>query len=432
MLAGADPVTFELLASDGDSIDSVSGCDEVAPGEYSCDGVARVVADVAGGDDYVDAIDLDVPILIGGGGGTDTLSGGSANDTLNGGDGDDWLSPNLGADAVSGGSGLDRVAYGARPELSLTLDGQPNDGGSGEGDNVLTDVEDATVTVAATTTVTIVGSDAANSLDVDGGRALITGGPGADQLTGDALDDVIDARDGYPDRVFCGSGNDTALVDPLDAVSATCENAPVVAVPGLEDRPPTVEWTAPAASASFPGNAPTTLAVNAADDRGVAKVQFFDDDRLLCEVAAAPYVCGYQARAADVGPNTLTAIAVDGVGQTDEHDPRRDRDPVPPGSVAGADAEARPHRAVSPPRQRPAHLGSVHGHGDRHRQGGVAHDRHAPREAQQVMSIRRATAVQRAPRAAPAGPRTLPRQRRDPGTLVRQSQRPPRLSGPVH
>ena len=52
------------------------------------------------------------------------------------------------------------------------------------------------------------------------------------------------------------------------------------------------------------------------DDRGVAKVQFFDDDRLLCEVTAAPFNCAYQPRGADVGRNTLIAVASDGAGQT--------------------------------------------------------------------------------------------------------------------
>jgi hypothetical protein len=58
------------------------------------------------------------------------------------------------------------------------------------------------------------------------------------------------------------------------------------------------------------------LSVNAADDRGLSKVQFFDDDRVICEVTAAPFNCGYQPRGADVGRNTLVAVAYDGAGQT--------------------------------------------------------------------------------------------------------------------
>ena len=58
------------------------------------------------------------------------------------------------------------------------------------------------------------------------------------------------------------------------------------------------------------------LSVNAADDRGLTKVQFFDDDRVVCEVTAAPFNCAYQPRGGDVGRNTLVAVATDGAGQT--------------------------------------------------------------------------------------------------------------------
>ena len=45
-------------------------------------------------------------------------------------------------------------------------------------------------------------------------------------------------------------------------------------------------------------------------------MQFFDDDRLLCEITAAPFDCAYVPRGGDVGRNTLIAVAVDGAGQT--------------------------------------------------------------------------------------------------------------------
>ena len=46
-------------------------------------------------------------------------------------------------------------------------------------------------------------------------------------------------------------------------------------------------WAAPTANASLSANAPSKLSINASDDRGLARVQFYDDDRLLCEVTAA-------------------------------------------------------------------------------------------------------------------------------------------------
>jgi hypothetical protein len=312
-LANGPTVNITVLPGDADPPSPGPGCTANTATTFTCDGVARIVADLGGGDDYFDATDVAVPVQLEGGEGADTVAGGSGSDSVSGGPGEDLLYPALGTDVISGGGGIDRMIFGDRTAISITLDGVANDGGPGEGDNILPDVEDVTVGAAASSTVVLVGSAASNSLDVDGGGAQITGGPGSDTLSGSPLDDTLDARDGYPDRVFCGAGTDTALLDPLDTVASTCENAPVASVPGLEDVPPTVAWTAPAAN-SFPGS--TTLAVNAADDRGVAKVQFYDDDRLLCEDATAPYECPFTARPADVGSNTLIAIAVDGLGQT--------------------------------------------------------------------------------------------------------------------
>ncbi len=105
--------------------------------------------------------------------------------------------------------------------------------------------------------------------------------------------------------------------DTLDLVGADCETVHVADVGNaLDDRPPTIAWAAPAAGARLAADPRNTLTVNAADDRGIALVRFLDDDRVICEVTAAPYTCALPARAGDVGRNTLTAIAVDGAGQT--------------------------------------------------------------------------------------------------------------------
>jgi Ca2+-binding RTX toxin-like protein len=55
------------------------------------------------------------------------------------------------------------------------------------------------------------------------GNDRLVGGAGGDTLSGDAGDDFIDARDGQGDRVLCGDGNDSVVVDPQDSVSADCE-----------------------------------------------------------------------------------------------------------------------------------------------------------------------------------------------------------------
>ena len=56
--------------------------------------------------------------------------------------------------------------------------------------------------------------------------------------------------------------------------------------------------------------------MNATDDRGLVKVQFFDDDRLLCDDTTVPFACEFQPRGGDVGRNTLLAVGVDGANQT--------------------------------------------------------------------------------------------------------------------
>src|SRR4051812_27891927 len=89
-----------------------------------------------------------------GGDGSDTINGSDAGDDLegeggvdivNGGAGDDTLVGGDGGDDLSGGAGTDTVSYdGVSAPVTVTLDGVPNDGAAGEGDNVgsnLGDVE---------------------------------------------------------------------------------------------------------------------------------------------------------------------------------------------------------------------------------------------------------------------------------------------------
>jgi hypothetical protein len=47
-----------------------------------------------------------------------------------------------------------------------------------------------------------------------------------DVVHGEAGNDVLHLRDGAPDRVDCGDGDDLALLDPADVIAdATPENA---------------------------------------------------------------------------------------------------------------------------------------------------------------------------------------------------------------
>ena len=131
-------------------------------------------------------------------------------------------------------------------------------------------------------TVTITGDGRANRLRGTGGKAVIIGGEGSDFIEGGPQDDTLTSRDGSPDYVVCNAGTDTVIADTLDTVAPTCETA---AVAGLARRPvrrPPAERS-PGPLRRRPRRSPrtraTTLTVNATDDRGVARVQFLDDDR---------------------------------------------------------------------------------------------------------------------------------------------------------
>lgn len=316
---------------DNDEVTSTNGCAPVPPepsfsagSRFDCPGVARIVADAGDQDDQIDASGADVPGTFKGASGEDGVFGGSANDAIDGGDGDDFVGGGDGADQLIGGAGIDSTQYFASspgpglasPAITVTLDGQANDGRPGENDNVQTeDVSAGTfaATGAPKSAVTLVGDGQSNSLDAFGtGPADIDGGAGNDALLGSVNDDTLRARDGFADRVFCSGGNDTAIVDTLDVVSGSCENVDAANVGNAaEDRPPTVSFTTPAQGAKLGTKTPNTLTATASDDKGVAKVQFLDDDRIVCEDTTAPYTCAYSPRGDDVGRNTLVAFAID-------------------------------------------------------------------------------------------------------------------------
>jgi hypothetical protein len=106
--------------------------------------------------------------------------------------------------------------------VTITLDGRPDDGEAGEGDNVAPDVEN------------VIGGSGPDRIVAGAAGARLTGGPGNDSITGspqedrvDGLegDDTIDTRDGRYDSIDCGSGNDTLLADAGDT-GENCEVAP--------------------------------------------------------------------------------------------------------------------------------------------------------------------------------------------------------------
>ena len=210
-------------------------------------------------------------------GGADQTNGGAGNDNVDGGAGDDGLEhcsncigsnndPGVGADTYVGGPGADKLWLdGHNSGMAISIDGQANDGSSGEGDNVGSDIEVIAGTVHNDVFAGSAGPDAfegdggdddihgaggnddlyggsgddrvfgdAGNDKVQGasGSDSVDGGAGLDQIYGDIAScsvfctfdpDTLFARDGERDVVDCGGGADTAQVDQLDVV-AFCSN----------------------------------------------------------------------------------------------------------------------------------------------------------------------------------------------------------------
>ncbi len=198
-----------------------------------------------------------------GGPGNDRAFGGAGADDIRGGSGSDILGGGLGPDGLSGGSGRDIVVYGQRGlRVTVTIGAGANDGLADERDNVKADVE--SVQTGRGNDI-ITGNGASNRLFGGGGKDRIVGKGGSDVLIGAGGDDSIDAREGAAaagraaqagsvDRVVCGAGNDTALVDPVDLVDPSCENV----VGGAPATPPPAGNRAPTGIAL----SPTSVAEN--------------------------------------------------------------------------------------------------------------------------------------------------------------------------
>ncbi|HMJ94642.1 MAG TPA: hypothetical protein VK486_02260 [Thermoleophilaceae bacterium] len=134
-----------------------------------------------------------------------TLGGGD--DTFTAAPWDD-VQPRIIAD---GGAGNDTI-YGST---------NPDDIKGGSGDDMLYGLDDVD---------NIDGGDGADLLVGGAGDDALIGGAGADRFFGDELratsewgNDVLIAVDGGPDRMGCGEGVDSAVVDADDVADATCE-----------------------------------------------------------------------------------------------------------------------------------------------------------------------------------------------------------------
>ncbi len=213
-----------------------------------------------------------------GGDGNDTMQSFEGPDTVRGEGGDDSVSAGKeepetnAADVLDGGPGFDRIPdvdadynRGFDDNVSVSEDGQPNDGEAGEGDNVISvekfrvvadnatvvgteDADDIFIEAYSTSTMrglggndrliaydandTIEGGPGDDFLEGGFGNDVLDGGAGVDQFNGDRTEtnvfavgnDQIRARDGNSEQISCGLGSDTAQVDASDVVDASCES----------------------------------------------------------------------------------------------------------------------------------------------------------------------------------------------------------------
>jgi Ca2+-binding RTX toxin-like protein len=151
----------------------------------------------------------------------DNLHGGPGKDLLDGGDGGDLLAGGPGSDVLIGGRGLDVGDYSdSAGPVSITLDGQPNDGETGERDNFGADIESAR---GGNGKDLLSGNAGDNTLTGGAGDDFLVGAQGADRLNGNDGNDAILSRDSARDVINCGRGFDLAIVDDRDIVRDNCE-----------------------------------------------------------------------------------------------------------------------------------------------------------------------------------------------------------------
>lgn len=226
-------VTLDGVANDGSGTDFVNNDIEVLIGGAGNDvlngnnvAYAMTIQGNAGNDSLYGGSLADT--LVGGVGndqlhgnaGTDTLDGGVGNDSLFGDDGNDILLDSAGGDLYDGGNGVDQLDMSARTvNLTITMDGNANDGAAGEGDNVLNTVEKLytgrgndriTADAASVAAYTLYGNAGNDTISGSGGVDLIDGGAGTDSLSGNGGNDAIYGQAGK-DTLRGGDGNDRLL-----------------------------------------------------------------------------------------------------------------------------------------------------------------------------------------------------------------------------
>lgn len=178
------PVTVDLQAGIGGAlgeVDTLTGFEDVVGGSAG---------------DTLKGGDTAPQYILSGGNGNDVIEGGSArvvgwggngNDVLTGGGGTDQLEGGAGADVIGGSGGGDMANFYARQiGIDVSLDGVPNDGEPGEGDNVMPSIGH------------VLAGHKPDRIDASGatGPVFIEGQEMDDVLIGGAFDDRIHGMNG--------------------------------------------------------------------------------------------------------------------------------------------------------------------------------------------------------------------------------------------
>jgi Ca2+-binding RTX toxin-like protein len=135
--------------------------------------------------------------IVGGPGNEIVLPGQGANTVFGGPGADIVLASGSGPDVVHGGPGLDGVSYQNHASaVSVTLDGNANDGSGIEGDNIMPDVE------------SLEGSPEGDQVRGSPGPNHLFGGQGNDLLFGLGGNDVLEGGGGLVTSAFQNDGSD--------------------------------------------------------------------------------------------------------------------------------------------------------------------------------------------------------------------------------
>jgi len=193
--------------------------------------------------------DSTATFIVDGEAGRDYLMGGPGADSVDGGTGSDTLVVNGGADTLTGGAGADTVGFGSDPNhdngpVSVTLDGQRNDGTAGQDALVGSDIENAGISPTSPPSDAVLvgndgptvlggpgtvrglgGNDTLISNNLQGAGTTLDGGDGDDRIAARAWDTASASFAETPASVACGAGADIVFTNA--AAPADCERVNV-------------------------------------------------------------------------------------------------------------------------------------------------------------------------------------------------------------